>query len=109
MLFFVNVVCGCLLLQTSQIVFPARALQTEECSEEDKRLKTKVFFLGGCVWGGCLHLSVIIKRSAFFSLHPSLMLSLHQGQNAYTTMEKQGERRGENLWGEKLQGEFEKR
>lgn len=77
-------------------------LQTEECSEEDKRLKTKVFFLGG---GG----GVIIKRSAFFSLHPSLMLSLHQGQNAYTTLEKQGERRGENLWGEKLQGEFEKK
>lgn len=45
--FFVNVVCSCLPFQTFQIVFPVLPLQTEECSEEDKRLKTKVFFLGG--------------------------------------------------------------
>lgn len=47
--------------------------------------------------------SVIISLSAVFCLHLSALLPLHQEQNAYTTMEAQGEEKG--LWGEKLQGE----
>lgn len=66
-LFFVNVVCSCLPFQTFQIVFPMLPLQTEECSEEDKRLKTKVFFLGGgwVVVGVCYNktLSILLPPS----------------------------------------------
>lgn len=49
----------------------------------------------------------MMSLSDFLSLRPSVLLSLHQEQNAYTTLETQ--RGEESLWGEKLQGEFGER
>lgn len=92
-----NVVCSfCpwLPLYTSKILFPALTIQTEESLDEDEKLKTKVFF--GWV-GEHLRQSVVISLSAVFFLQLSLLLTLRQGQNAYTTMAMLGEKRWEPL------------
>lgn len=78
----------------------------------DEKLEAKWGFFFFFFWRrrrDSLHQSVIISLPAVsFSLHiPSALLSLHQGQNAYTTMKTQGEKKG--LWGEELQGEFGER